>query len=151
MSLVKWICCLRRQRTERSLSAILREEADQDLTRGLQQATQVQAAVEQMERQLSHRYEPQELCSTRASLNRIRDYIRLAELECEARDAGLTTQVRVCRSPGLHWAMISKIHRRAAKLRIKPHTVADTKIVTPILSGFGEAAALPIPRSGATP
>jgi hypothetical protein len=58
---------------------------------GLQRAAQVQATLEQIERQLSHRYEPEELCSTQASLKRIRDYIRLAKVECEAREAGLTT------------------------------------------------------------
>jgi hypothetical protein len=125
MSLIKWI----RQRTERSLSAFLRGEPDQDLRRGLQQATQVQAALVQIEVQLSHRYEPDQLAITRARLERVRDYIRLAKLECEAREAGLTAQVRVCRSPGLHWAVISKIHRLAAKLLIKPQTAADTRLL----------------------
>ena len=52
--------------------------SDQDPRRGLEQACHVQAALEQIEQQLSHRCEPKELAHTRANLARIRDFIRFA-------------------------------------------------------------------------
>jgi hypothetical protein len=73
-----------------SFRIILRRETDQDPRRGLQQAVQAQATLEQIERQISHRYEPEELASTRARLEAVRDYFHLSKLECEAREAGST-------------------------------------------------------------
>jgi len=80
-----------RQRSEAGFRKIIRSQPDQDLGRGLEEATQVQATLEQMVQHLSVRYEPDRLACRRASLHRVRHYIHLARLECAARKAGFAS------------------------------------------------------------
>ena len=80
-----------RQRSKAGVRKIIRSQPDRDLGRGLEEATQVQAILEQMIQHLSMRYEPDRLACRRASLMRVRHYIHLARLECAARKAGFAS------------------------------------------------------------
>ena len=83
---------LSKRRSEESFREILRRQPDHDLKRALLQATRVEASLKQMEQHFSHRCEPDQIVVTRAKLERVRNYIHAAMLECAARNIGLPSQ-----------------------------------------------------------
>jgi hypothetical protein len=118
MSLINVLAYFRRgQRPEASFLKFVSSQPDQDLGRGLEAATQVQATLEQMVQHLSVRYEPDRLACRRANLKRVRHYIHLATLECAARKAGLGSAAeQPCRTMARNGFFRSALQQKFAPL-----------------------------------